>query len=67
MKVTINNQIFEISTEAVLEDCLPLVSQGLTKGIAIALNQEVVPQKEWAIKKIKEKDQVLIIQATQGG
>lgn len=38
-----------------------------TKGMAIALNDSVIPKKQWAETLLKENDQVLIIRATQGG
>ncbi len=36
-------------------------------GIAVAVNQEVIPKKSWADHQIEPNDQVLIITATQGG
>ncbi len=40
---------------------------GKTAGIAVAVNQQVVPRTEWINTELKENDQVLIIRATQGG
>lgn len=37
------------------------------KGIAIAVNDEVVGKDEWDVFELKENDTVLIITATQGG
>ncbi|MFQ3576985.1 MAG: sulfur carrier protein ThiS [Cytophagales bacterium] len=37
------------------------------KGIAIAVNDSVVPKKDWELLVLKENDQITIIQATQGG
>lgn len=36
-------------------------------GIAIAINSEIIPQKSWKTVALKPNDQLLIIQATQGG
>ena len=38
-----------------------------TTGIALAVNEKVVPKKEWEKFELKENDKVLLIKATQGG
>lgn len=38
-----------------------------SKGIAVALNQQVVPKEEWLSTAVHDQDQLLIITATQGG
>lgn len=37
------------------------------KGIAVALNNSIVPQPSWPDTLLKDKDSILIITATQGG
>ena len=37
------------------------------KGIAVAVNEAVVPSVSWADRELVEGDQILLIQATQGG
>lgn len=37
------------------------------KGIAVALNNSIVPQPSWPETLLKDKDSILIITATQGG
>jgi sulfur carrier protein len=37
------------------------------KGIAIALNNRIIPQSFWAETLLNDKDSILIITATQGG
>jgi sulfur carrier protein len=37
------------------------------KGIAVALNNRIIPQSFWAETFLNDKDSVLIITATQGG
>ena len=36
-------------------------------GIAVAINNEIVPQNTWENVQLKPDDKLLIIQATQGG
>lgn len=37
------------------------------KGIAVAINQNIIQQSNWETQQLENQDQVLIIQATQGG
>lgn len=38
-----------------------------TKGIAVAVNQNVVPKANWNDTLLQENDTIIIIKATQGG
>jgi sulfur carrier protein len=66
MEITINNEQKIIS-----DDSLSLLLNELlgekTKGIAIAVNNTIVPKNEWQTISLKANDVVLIIKATQGG
>lgn len=46
-----------------------LASLALTeqRGLAVAVNDEVVPRTAWAAHELREQDRVIIIRATQGG
>ena len=46
-----------------------LVSLALAerRGLAVAVNDEVVPRGAWPKRALAEADHVLVIQATQGG
>lgn len=37
------------------------------KGVAAAVNGEVVPRPAWGGRQLAERDRVLVIRATQGG
>lgn len=37
------------------------------RGVAVALNDSVVPRSQWAQTRIQDGDRLEIIQATQGG
>ncbi|WP_419869542.1 sulfur carrier protein ThiS [Chryseobacterium sp. CT-SW4] len=37
------------------------------KGIAVAVNNHIIPRSSWAETMLKNKDSILIITATQGG
>ncbi|SIQ63314.1 sulfur carrier protein ThiS [Maribacter ulvicola] len=37
------------------------------KGIAVAVNETIVPKSDWSSATLNESDVVLVIRATQGG
>ena len=68
MDITINNQPRHFSSSALtVQQLLDLELPEKQKGIAVAVNNSVIPKADWAGREIHEKDQVLIIKATQGG
>ena len=51
-----------------LEELLRIVGvTSETKGVAVALNGEVVPRSAWASARVQENDSVEIVYAVQGG
>jgi sulfur carrier protein len=50
-----------------LADVLPLLEIRQGDGIAIALNEVVIPKGEWATRVLRSQDRVFVIRATQGG
>ena len=67
MRIVNNGTESEIARGATL--LAYLQNEGLADkpGIAIAVNESVVPRKDWSEFILKEGDIVLIIKATQGG
>ena len=66
-EVMINQQKFQLPENGTLADVLPLLQIAQPEGIAIAVNEEVVPGREWAGYVLQEGDRVFVIRATQGG
>ncbi|HAO06139.1 MAG TPA: thiamine biosynthesis protein ThiS [Chryseobacterium sp.] len=68
MELTINHTTkkFEKLPEN-LETLLAMELPEKKKGIAVALNNRIIPQSFWAETFLRDKDSVLIITATQGG
>ena len=67
MKVFLNNESKELEEGTDLE--MLKIELGLSekKGWAIALNESIVPQDQHQGTTLQDGDQVLLIQATQGG
>jgi sulfur carrier protein len=59
-----NSETAESQTLTQLLDGLALAGQ---RGLAVAVNDEVVPRAAWPAHKLREQDRVTIIRATQGG
>lgn len=68
MELTINHQkkLFE-QPPSTLEALMHLEAPGKSKGIAVAVNNQVIPIANWQNTPIKGNDSILIITATQGG
>ena len=56
-----------ITKEKKLDEFLSAQNLLEKKGIAIAINNEVVPRSEWEMTNFKENDQLLVITAAAGG
>lgn len=50
-----------------LEELMHLELKGKTNGVAIALNNQVIPRNSWSVTPLADNDSILIITATQGG
>ena len=68
MELIINHQekFFEKAPDS-LADLIQLEALGKSKGIAVAVNNQVVPRTDWDTTLLQDKDTILIITATQGG
>ncbi len=68
MELTINHtiKIFDVLPEN-LEALIAMELPEKKKGIAVALNNRIIPQSFWAETFLNDKDSILIITATQGG
>ncbi|MGV4413568.1 sulfur carrier protein ThiS [Chryseobacterium sp. T1] len=68
MELTINHtkKTFDTLPDN-LEALLAIEVPGKTKGIAVAINNRIIPQSIWAATILHNNDSILIITATQGG
>lgn len=67
MEILLNNQHKEIEAQQSLQQLLNEVVGEKQKGIAVAINNTVVPKADWPQHFIQANDHILIIKATQGG
>lgn len=67
MEITYNDQIQEVKEETSVSEFVFSQIGEKQNGIAIAINEAIVPKSEWAKTYLKANDNLLIIKATQGG
>lgn len=68
MELKINNQTKQFATESLtVQALLDLEIPIKQNGIAVAINNSVIPKSNWNSHAIQETDDILIISATQGG
>ncbi|MEV0645165.1 sulfur carrier protein ThiS [Phytomonospora sp. NPDC050363] len=65
MNVTVNGGDREVAAGSTVADVVRQTSSA-ARGIAVALNGEVVPRADWS-RRLSEADRVEILVASQGG
>ncbi|BEG98681.1 sulfur carrier protein ThiS [Bacteroides sedimenti] len=66
MKVQVNNQEMELSAQSSIQQ-LSETMELPQAGVAIAVNNKMVPRTQWHQFFLQENDQVVIIKAACGG
>lgn len=67
MEVLVNNKLYAVQPETTVAGLLQFIQLPSEKGIAVAVNNQVVPRQHWPSKPLQPSDSVTIIRATQGG
>ena len=66
IEVSINQQKFQLGQDGRVADVLSLLGIQ-AEGIAIAVNEVVIPRGEWERYVLQAGDRIFVIRATQGG
>ena len=64
--VLVNETQVEIEGNANLHQLMQTVDSNID-GVAIAINNQIIPKDSWDKQILNQNDNVLIIKATQGG
>ena len=69
MKVELNGERVELSPEATVDEALVRLGAAADerRGIAVAVDGEVVPRSEWDARELSEGQRVEVVGAIQGG
>lgn len=66
INIKVNNTTHQIEHNCSLAQILSELSIEVS-GIAIAINQHIISKSDWSNTVLHNNDEILIIQATQGG
>ncbi len=67
INVYLNNSPRHLNAQASLIDLLDAVNIISLNGVALAVNNNVIPKTEWSNYILSAEDKVTLIKATQGG
>ena len=67
MTVRVNDKSLAVADTTTLTQLLDELGLSASKGVAVAINDAVVPRSAWLTQRLAAGDHVLVIQATQGG
>jgi sulfur carrier protein len=66
MLLTVNGAAVEVPGSSLLE-ALAAAGMDDLRGVAIALDEEVVPRSDWAGCELREGQRIEVVRASQGG
>ncbi|QDO94854.1 sulfur carrier protein ThiS [Formosa sediminum] len=66
ISINVNNAIHQVAEDTSLAAVVTKLSP-VQNGIAVAINNTVITKAKWNNTKVSNNDNILIIQATQGG
>ena len=68
MNVRLNGDPAELRAEATVADAVEASGlEAASRGVAVAVEGEVVPRREWAERRLSEGESVEVVRAVQGG
>ena len=67
MEVQVNHQLQQTEDGATLKQLLTQLGFEESRGLAVAINDQIVPKTRWNDCSLQPKDNITIIRATQGG
>lgn len=67
MDIYVNNEQQTIESNSSLLFLLKSIQLEEKKGIAVAINNSVIPKTKWGNHTLQPQDKITIIKATQGG
>ena len=65
--ITINNKQYPYTENKNLSEVFSSLGFTAEKGVAVAVNEQIIPKNEWNSCIIKKQDKIILIKATQGG
>lgn len=67
MEITVNQKNYQLNDTCSVEQMLAEVLKIPVQGIAVAINQTIIPKTDWPGRQLQSGDRITVIKATQGG
>ncbi|RQO74092.1 thiamine biosynthesis protein ThiS [Pedobacter sp. KBW06] len=67
MEITVNQKNYQLNDTCSVEQMLTEVLKIPVQGIAVAINQNIIPKTDWPKRELQAGDRITVIKATQGG
>jgi len=67
MNVELNGNPAELEQGATVADAVGATGAESERGVAVAVDGEVVPRSEWATTRLEDGQRVEVLRAAQGG
>jgi sulfur carrier protein len=67
VNLILNGEAREVATGVTVATIVKQLGHLTDKGLAVALNGEVVPRSAWDASQLHEGDRIEVLSATQGG
>jgi len=67
MRILINEEPKDINSGKTVQELLHTLGYETADGIALAINDAVIPRDQWENRTLQPNEQITLIQATQGG
>ncbi|MBU2945546.1 sulfur carrier protein ThiS [Zobellia uliginosa] len=64
--IHMNQKRLEVNSNTTIYQFLKQIDSSVN-GVAVAINEQIVSKNNWQTQELKDQDQVLVIQAAQGG
>jgi sulfur carrier protein len=67
MNLTVNGKDREAPAGSTVDDVVRQLAPDSDRGLAVAVNSEVVPRYRWPVTPLRDGDAIEILTAVQGG
>ena len=67
MTVVVNGEPCELRDEATIADVVATLVERAERGVAVAVDGEVVPRSKWETTRLRDGAHVEVLRAVQGG
>ncbi|NLR93152.1 MULTISPECIES: sulfur carrier protein ThiS [Flammeovirga] len=68
MNITVNNKSVTLPSAYSVAQLLEFMNISVARGtVAVAINDEIIPQSQWEAHAVLEKDHVTVVAPAQGG